>query len=489
VSYEAVIGLEVHAQLRTRSKMFCACPTDFGAAPNSQVCPVCLGHPGVLPVANRRAVELAVRFAGAVGARVNPVSTWARKNYFYPDLPKGYQITQYERPLAEGGAVRIASEGETREIPLVRLHLEEDAGRSRHPERPGETRTLVDLNRCGVPLIEIVSAPALRTPAEAHAYLAEMRLILRYCGVCDGDMEKGSLRCDANVSVRPRGTGALGAKTEVKNLNSLRAVERALAAEIARQSALLAAGGAPETATALWDPARGETRVMRTKEEAPDYRYFPEPDLPPLACDPAWIASIRDRLPELPGARRERLMARYGLRPYDAAVLTADPELGAYFERVAERVGDASAAAGFVTSALVGALRDCGRGIGDCPIAPEALAPLLERIAAGKLSHTLAKQVLDAMLATGQSAETIVRERGWEQVDDAGAIAAWVAAAIAAHPAEAAAYRAGKTALLGFFVGAALRLSGGRAHPQRVQAAARRALESEAGSSSGGGSQ
>ena len=478
MSYEAVIGLELHAQLRTRSKMFCACSTAFGAAPNTQVCPVCLGHPGVLPVANRQAVELAVRFSCAVGARVNPVSTWARKNYFYPDLPKGYQITQYERPLAAGGALSVTSEGVTREIPLVRLHLEEDAGRSRHPERPGETRTLVDLNRCGVPLLEIVSAPALRTPAEAHACLAEMRLILRYCGVCDGDMEKGSLRCDANVSVRRRGAGELGEKTEVKNLNSLRSVERALAAEIARQSALLAAGGVPETATALWDAARGETRVMRTKEEAPDYRYFPEPDLPPLVLDDAWIAAIRDRLPELPAARRERLMARWGLRSYDAAVLTADPELGAYFERVAERVGDAPAAAGFVTSALVGALRNRGREIADCPVAPEALAPLLERITAGQLSHTLAKQALEAMLETGQPAETILHERGWEQVDDAAAIAAWVAAAIAAHPAEAAAYRAGKTALLGLFVGAALRLSGGRAHPRRLQEAVRRALAS-----------
>jgi len=479
VNYEAVIGLEVHAQLCTRTKMFCACPTDFGAAPNTQVCPVCLGHPGVLPVPNRRAVELAVRFAGAVGAGVNPISTWARKNYFYPDLPKGYQITQYELPLAEGGAIRVESEGETREIPLVRLHLEEDAGRSRHPERAGETRTLVDLNRCGVPLIEIVSAPVIRTPAEAHAYLAEMRLILRYCGVCDGDMEKGSLRCDANVSVRPRGTTVLGAKIEVKNLNSLRHVERALASEIERQSALLAQGGVLETATALWDPVRGETRVMRTKEEAPDYRYFPEPDLPPLRLAPEWIASVRTALPELPQARRERLVARLGLRPYDAAVLTADPDLGGYFERVAARVGDAPAVANFVTSTLLGALRDRGLEIATCPIAPEALAPLLDLIAAGRLSHTLAKQALDAMLNTGQSVEAIVREHGWEQIDDAGAIDAWVAEAMAGHPAETAAYRAGKSGLRDFFVGQVLRLSGGRAHPQKVQDALRRALDAK----------
>jgi aspartyl-tRNA(Asn)/glutamyl-tRNA(Gln) amidotransferase subunit B len=473
VSYEAVIGLEVHAQLRTRSKMFCACAWDPAAPPNTRVCPVCLGHPGTLPVVNRRAVELGARFCLAVGARLRRESVWARKNYFYPDLPKGYQITQYDRPLAEGGEVRLDA---GRAVRLVRLHLEEDAGRSRHPEREGETRTRVDLNRCGVPLLEIVTAPDLRSPAEAHAFLAELRQLLRYCEVCDGDMEKGSLRCDANVSVRPRGATGLGAKTELKNLNSLRQVERALAFEIGRQGAELGRGGAVAPATLQWDPERGEARVLRTKEDAPDYRYFPEPDLPPLRLDEAFVASLGPQVPELPRARRERLEREHGLPAREAEVLTATRELADYFERVVAQGAEARGAARFIASELLGALHDRGAEVGGSPVGPAALAELLGLIGAGRVSHSLGKRVLAEMLETGRPAGAIVSAHGWERIDDAERIAAWAAEAIRAHPGEAAACRAGKAGLLEFFVGQVLQRSGGQAHPERVRETLRRAL-------------
>ncbi len=476
MAYEAVIGLEVHAQLRTRSKMFCGCATRFEAGPNTQVCPVCLGHPGVLPVVNRHAVELAVRVGLAAGATVHRYSTWARKNYFYPDLPKGYQITQYEEPLVRGGGIEIDTEGGARRIGIERMHLEEDAGRSRHPEWVGETRTLIDLNRCGVPLLEIVSEPSIRTPSEGVDYLAKLKQLLQYLDACDGDMEKGSLRCDANLSVRIAGEDRLGTKTELKNLNSFRHVERALSFEFERQVGLMEAGGEVAAATLLWDAERGEARVMRSKEEAHDYRYFPEPDLPPLVLDEAWIDEIRSGLPELPAVRRERLVTAYGIRRYDAALLAAERGLADYFEAVAAEVPDPQAAANFISTELLGLLRNGRQEIAQSPVAPGALAQLLRLVAQGTLSSKLAKQILPEMARTQRGAEEIARERGWVQVDDAQQLRAWVREVLEAHPAEVAAYAAGRAGLLQFFMGEVMRHSQGRAHPRRAQAMLREAL-------------
>jgi aspartyl-tRNA(Asn)/glutamyl-tRNA(Gln) amidotransferase subunit B len=469
VEYEAVIGLEVHAQLRTRSKMFCACPTGFGAPPNSQVCPVCLGHPGALPVVNREAVRLAAGVGLAVGGTVHSLSLWSRKNYFYPDLPKGYQITQYDRPLVTGGGIEVESPGGPRRIAIARMHLEEDAGKSMHPERRGETMTLVDLNRCGIPLLEIVSEPEIRSSQEAYSYLVNLKQILQYCDACEGDMERGSLRCDANISIRPRGDPARGIKTEIKNLNSFRNVQRALEVEFARQVALRDAGEPIEPDTRLWDQLTGQTRVMRSKEEAHDYRYFPEPDLPPLRLDAAWLAPLRRQLPELPGPRRARFMRQYGLKAPSAGLLTGRRQLADYFERVLEQGVSAKRAASFIGSVLLRELGERGLQIEQCPAAPDALAELLRMQADGILSSRLGKQVLGEMVASGRSARAIVQERGWDQVEDASRLRAWAREVMAAHPAQVRAYRAGKGTLLRFFMGQVMKRSRGRAHPAKAE--------------------
>ena len=450
MSFEAVIGLEIHAQLLTRTKMFCACPNRFGAEPNTLVCPVCLGHPGALPVANERAVALALRMGPALGARINPRSEWARKNYFYPDLPKGYQITQYEHPLIEGGRLTIAN---GRTIPIARMHLEEDAGKLVH--RAGES--LVDLNRCGTPLLEIVTEPELRSAADARALLIELRRLLQYCEVSDGDLEKGNFRCDANLSIRAPGDASLSAKTEIKNLNSFRHVEQALAHEFARQGRLRARGESVAPATLLWDPGRGETRQMRSKEAAPDYRYFPEPDLPPLELAETWIASIARELPELPAARRARFAADYGLRPDEARNLTATRPRADFFEAVlAAGAGDSRRAANLITAIAA---------IEETKVAPESLAELVRT----EVGANLAKRILKEMVASGASAGQIMSERNWIATTDEGHLATWATEVLDAHPAEVTAYVGGKAALLEFFVGGVMRRSQGRADPEAAR--------------------
>jgi len=477
-AYEPVIGLEVHAQLLTRSKLFCSCANRFGAPPNTLVCPVCLGLPGALPVPSREAVTLALRAALALGCRVNQTSVFERKNYFYPDLPKGYQISQYERPLAEDGAVVVTgADGATRPIRVQRVHMEEDAGKLLHegfawsPEKSG-----VDLNRAGIPLIEIVSAPDLRGPQEAHEYLTALRAVLLYAGVSDGNMEEGSLRCDANVSVRPRGRQQLGTRAEIKNLNSFRNVARAIEHEVARQVALVETGRAVVQETRLWNAERGETAPMRSKEEAHDYRYFPEPDLPPLAVDGEWVEEVRRSLPELPAPRRQRFVDSYGLPPYDAGVLTQDRAVADYFEAVAAGSGDAKAASNWVMTEVLRKLKEDARPLAQCPVAPLALAGLVRLIGAGTISGKTAKDVFETMWRTGEDAGAIVAREGLTQLSDVTALEAVVAEVVAAAPQQAASYRSGKPAALGWFVGQVMKRTGGRANPQLVNVLLKKSL-------------
>jgi aspartyl-tRNA(Asn)/glutamyl-tRNA(Gln) amidotransferase subunit B len=475
--YEPVIGLEVHAQLLTRTKLFCACANRFGAPPNTLVCPVCLGLPGALPVLSGHAVELAIRAGLALGCRINETSVFERKNYFYPDLPKGYQISQYARPLAVEGRLEVAAGESTRLVRIDRVHMEEDAGKLLHEGFPwSDEKSAVDLNRAGVPLIEIVSAPDLRSPDEAHAYLTALRAVLLYAHVSDGNMEEGSLRCDANVSVRRRGETALATRAEIKNLNSFRNVARALEHEIARQVALVESGGAVVQETRLWNADRGETAAMRSKEEAHDYRYFPEPDLPPVTVGPAWIERVRASLPELPAARRERFAAAYQLPPYDALVLTQDRAVSDYFEAVARESGNAKAASNWVMTEVLRKLKDDVRPLAGCPVSPAALAALLKLIDSGTISGKIAKDVFEKMWASGEGPAAIVEREGLTQVSDEGALRAIVAELVGANPAQAASYRAGKTAALGWFVGQVMKRTGGRANPQVVNALLREAL-------------
>jgi aspartyl-tRNA(Asn)/glutamyl-tRNA(Gln) amidotransferase subunit B len=463
VSWETVIGLEVHVQLGTRSKLFCGCATTFGDPPNSNVCPVCLGLPGALPVPNAAAVRLGIRAALALGATVHERSVFARKNYFYPDLPKGYQISQYDRPLATGGQVTLESPDRgTIAVGLARLHLEEDAGKSVHDRFEGGTG--VDLNRAGVPLAEIVSAPDLRSPAEARAFLTALRRILVHAGVSDCSMEKGTLRVDANLSIRPAGANALGTKTEVKNLNSFANVERALAAERDRQVALREGGGTVDQVTLLFDAADGSVRPTRSKEESHDYRYFPDPDLPPLLLDPADVAAARAELPELPDARRARFEAAYALSAYDARVLVEDRPVADYFEQVVAAGAEPKTAANWV----MGEVLATWNAVGALPVAPARLAALTALVAGGTLSLQAARRVFGEMAGSDEPPQAVAERLGLVQVREAAALGAWVDEVLAAAPDEVARYRAGDARLLGFFVGQVMKRSRGTADPRAV---------------------
>jgi aspartyl-tRNA(Asn)/glutamyl-tRNA(Gln) amidotransferase subunit B len=475
---EAVIGLEVHAELLTRAKIFCACSAAFGAPPNTNVCPVCLGMPGVLPVLNGRVVEFAIRAGLATHCTIAPRSRFARKNYFYPDLPKGYQISMYELPLCTGGHLDILVDGRRQRIGLTRIHMEEDTGKNLH-DAHGDA-SLVDFNRSGVPLLEIVSEPDMRTVAEAGAYLRMLRSILQYLEICDGNMEEGSFRCDANVSVRPAGATALGTKVEIKNMNSFRAVEKAIGYEIRRQEQALAAGERLVQETRLWDADREETRPMRSKEHAHDYRYFPEPDLLPLVVDPAWVEEIRAGLPELPAERRERFVRDHGLSPYDADVLTQRKDVADYFEAGVAAGAAPKEMANWVMTELLRLVReeklDRALVIRDWPLGPVQLARLAILVQAGTVNRTTAKGLIPRLRGTAADPEELVRAEGLGQVSDRAALEAAVADVLARHPAQAAEFRAGKERVLGFLVGQVMRATGGKANPQLVQEVLRRAL-------------
>lgn len=467
MEFEAVIGLEVHAQLKTQTKIFCGCSTEFGAPPNTHTCPVCLGMPGVLPVLNQKVVEYAMKMALATGCRINPESRFARKNYFYPDLPKGYQISQYEMPLAEHGHVAIETEAGKKQVGILRIHMEEDAGKLIHDlHRPV---SMVDLNRTGTPLIEIVSQPDMRTPEEAGAYLRKLRSVLRYLDICDGNMEEGSLRCDANVSIMPKGAREFGTRTEIKNLNSFKNVERALHFEIRRQQEVIGDGGQVVQETRLWNPDRATTTSMRGKEEAHDYRYFPDPDLLPLLVSDDWIAEIRQGLPELPDERKARFIRDFALSDYDAEVLTASRELADYFETCLKSSHAGPKLVGnWVMSELLGLLNAEGKPIEQSPIAAEALAELLNLLADETISGKIAKTVFEEMAQSGKSAKAIVEEKGLIQITDDSALEPIVAEILENNPDQVEQYRAGKTKVLGFFVGQVMKATQGKANPKLV---------------------
>jgi aspartyl-tRNA(Asn)/glutamyl-tRNA(Gln) amidotransferase subunit B len=466
MNYEAVIGLEVHAQLLTDSKIFCGCSTKFGAEPNTHVCPVCMGYPGVLPVLNRKVIEYALKMAVAVDCEIAERAIFARKNYFYPDLPKGYQISQYEAPLAEHGRVQIELDGQSRTIGLTRIHVEEDAGKLIHD--PRLPKSYVDLNRTGVPLIEIVSEPDIRTPEEASAYLKRLRDILVYLEICDGNMEEGSFRCDANVSIRPAGDDKFGTRTELKNMNSFRNVQKALEYEIRRQTRVKDDGQEVIQETRLWDATQSATTSMRGKEEAHDYRYFPDPDLVPLTVDRAWVSRIKADLPELPAAKKARFQEQYGLSAYDAEVLTDSRALADYYERAVTAHDNPKVVANWVMNELLGALNDQGLDIGRSPVTPENIAGLARLIDGGKISGKMAKTVFEEMIATGDKPERIIEAQGLVQVSDEAQLSGVIEEVLAANPKEVEQYRGGKKKLMGFFVGQVMQRTKGQANPQVV---------------------
>jgi len=467
--YEAVIGLEMHVQLGTKTKIFCSCPAEFGASPNSNVCPVCLGLPGALPVLSREAVELAIEAGIALHCKVNPFSRFARKNYFYPDLPKGYQISQYDQPLAEHGYVDIQTETGKKRIGVTRVHMEDDAGKSIHDGfKDSDQYTYVDLNRSGTPLIEIVSEPDMRTSDEAYAYVTELKQVLQYIGVSDCDMEKGQLRCDANVSVRLRGAEKFGTKAEVKNLNSFRFLKMALEYEIERQVGLIEAGEKVVQETRLYNVEAGRTVSMRSKEQAHDYRYFPEPDLVPLRVSESWLAQVKARLPELPAERRERFVNEYDLREYDAQVLSLTRETGDYFEAAMKVSGDGRATANWVTGDLMALLKVSGKEITESPVRAEHLGELVALINKGELSGKLAKEVLPKMFETGDAASVVMEREGLKQISDSGALEKIVDDVLAGNPKQVEQYKSGKTAVVGFLVGQVMKASRGQANPAAV---------------------
>jgi aspartyl-tRNA(Asn)/glutamyl-tRNA(Gln) amidotransferase subunit B len=475
-----VIGLEIHAQLLTATKIFCGCPTTFGAPPNTQVCAVCLGFPGALPVLNRTAVDYAVRAALALGCDIHERSVFARKNYFYPDLPKGYQISQYEEPLATGGGLEIRAHGKAKHVRLTRIHMEEDAGKSLHEGFPdSDRRTYVDFNRAGVPLIEIVSEPDMRSAEEAAAFFEKLRQIVVWLGVNDGNMEEGSLRCDANVSIRPAGATTLGTKAEVKNVNSFRYLQKALEYEIERQIDVLEHGGRVVQETRLFDSAQGKTFSMRSKEEAHDYRYFPEPDLPPLLVDADRRARIARLLLELPEARMKRFVAEYAIPEYDAAILTQTRGIADYFEATARAAGNAKAASNWIMGELLRTMKERAIAIEQVPLAPDALAGLIRVVDQGTISSTVAKEVFAKMLDSGRSAAEIVEVEGLAQKSDETELAGIVRDAIAANPDAVEQFRKGRNNAFGFLVGHVMKASKGKANPKVVNELLKRELAVE----------
>jgi aspartyl-tRNA(Asn)/glutamyl-tRNA(Gln) amidotransferase subunit B len=479
MKYEAVIGLEIHAQLQTASKIFCGCSTAFGAPPNTHVCTVCLGMPGALPVLNRTAVDYGIRAALALGCRINETSIFARKNYFYPDLPKGYQISQYEQPLAILGALEYGAPGGPRRVGITRVHLEEDAGKSLHEGFSDSARkTYVDYNRSGVPLIEIVTEPDLRSASDAAEFFARLRAILVWLDVNDGNMEEGSLRCDANVSVRPEGSPTLGTKAEVKNLNSFRFLQKALEYEIARQIDVVEDGGRVAQETRLFDSASAVTVSMRSKEEAHDYRYFPEPDLPAVVVSAARVSEIRGAMAELPDARRRRFVEAYALPEYDAGQLTQARALSDYFEATVRAGAPPKTASNWMMGDLARVLNESGRDIADLPVTPERLAGLLALIENGTISGAIAKGVFDKMVASGSSALDIVQTDGLTQISDEAQIGSLIADVLSRNVDAVEQYRSGKTATLGFLVGQVMKAAAGKANPKRVNELLRKSLDS-----------
>ena len=465
-AFETVIGLEVHVELKTETKIFCGCKTTFGSPPNTNVCPVCLGHPGTLPVLNRHAVELALKAALALNCRINQDCKFDRKNYFYPDLPKGYQISQYDKPVGEHGYLEIEVGGEVKRIGITRVHLEEDAGKSSHAA--DGTHTLVDYNRTGVPLIEIVSEPDIRTPEEARLYLEGIKAIMQYCAISDVRMEEGSLRCDANISLRPAGQREFGQKTELKNMNSFRNVERGLQYEVARQTEILQGGGSVSQETRRFDEATQTTVLMRTKEEAHDYRYFPEPDLVRLRIDDVWLDNLRQELPELPAARRRRFISDFGLPTYDAGVLTSDFAIANYFDVVVAAGAEPKSASNWIMGDVLAYLNHRNLSIAESPVSPQRLAGLIAEIAAETISIKQAKDVLQVMFGSGKDAKTVIREQGMEQISDASTLTPIIDEVIANNEKSVSDYLNGKEKALGALVGQTMKATKGKANPGLV---------------------
>ncbi|EDP74950.1 Asp-tRNA(Asn)/Glu-tRNA(Gln) amidotransferase subunit GatB [Hydrogenivirga sp. 128-5-R1-1] len=474
MEYEAVIGLEIHVQMDTQTKLFCSCKVEFGAEPNTNVCPVCLGMPGSLPVLNRKAVEYAVRASLALNCEVHRESIFARKNYFYPDLPKGYQISQYEKPIATNGYLEFElPDGTEKRVRIRRLHMEEDAGKNIHEG----SKSYVDLNRAGTPLMEIVTEPDLRTPEEARVFLENLRNIMRYIGVSKADMEKGQLRCDINVSIRPKGSQELGTRTEIKNVNSFRFVQKALEYEIERQVKLVSEGGKVEQETRTFDPATGKTFTMRTKEEAEDYRYFPDPDLLPLKLEKSWIEEIKGTMPELPHQRLERLLSQYGINEYEAKIFVQNKELGDFFETAVSHLNEPKLIANWLLNDLLGLLNEKQIPLEESPVPPEGLAELVKLIKENVISTKIGKEVIKEMVETGKSAGEIVDEKGLKQITDESAIRQIVEGVVAQFPEEVERYRQGEEKLIGFFVGQVMKATKGKANPKLVNQLLREVLK------------
>ena len=468
MEYESIIGLEVHAQLLTESKIFCGCSTKYGSPPNTQTCPVCLGMPGVLPVLNKKAVEYAIKMVLAVGGTIHPESIFARKNYFYPDLPKGYQISQFEKPLATGGFIEIETDSTKKKIRISRIHLEEDAGKSIHPEDESDDDTCVDMNRCGVPLIEIVSEPDISSPQEAYFYLNKLKQIVEYLGICSGNMEEGALRCDANVSVRPKGEENFGVNTEVKNMNSFRGVEKALTYEIKRQIDILEKGGTVEKETLLWDEKKQMCFTMRTKEESHDYRYFPEPDLVTLAVSEEWVDEVKKSLPELPNEKKQRFVTQFKIPEYDARVLTSSKELADYYEECVKHHPDPKMVSNWVMGEVLRELNERKIEIKNFTIAPTDLTDLLKQIDEGTISGKMAKEIFHQMAQTGKSASEIIADKGLAQITDQRELGRVVEEVLTENPENVKLYHAGKEKLFGFFVGQVMKKTQGKANPKLV---------------------